>query len=111
MWIGAASALVPKGFCGAGGCPTSLAWAIRWCPATNRLAGSSMPDRTSTDRIGETVFVPGARCFGDVRGLFGGSAARVVVASQRAPTIHDHLGREGVLLALAATAYHALAAT
>ncbi|MFN3172864.1 MAG: chlorophyll synthesis pathway protein BchC [Hyphomicrobiales bacterium] len=63
-----------------------------------------------TNRIGETVFVPGARCFGDVRGLFGGSAARVVVASQRAPTIHDHLGREGVLLALAATAYHALAA-
>ncbi|MBO6673485.1 MAG: chlorophyll synthesis pathway protein BchC [Rhizobiales bacterium] len=63
------------------------------------------------DRIGETVFVPGARCFGDVRGLFGGSAARVVVASQRAPAIHEHLGREGVLLALAATAYHALAAS
>jgi len=62
------------------------------------------------DRIGETVFVPGARCFGDVRGLFGGSAARVVVSSSRAPAIRDHLGREGVLLALAATAYHALAA-
>src|SRR6478736_334792 len=23
--------------------------------------------------VGETVFVPGARCFGDVRGLFGGA--------------------------------------
>ncbi|MFK7791915.1 MAG: chlorophyll synthesis pathway protein BchC [Devosiaceae bacterium] len=60
------------------------------------------------DRIGQTVFVPGARCFGDVRGLFGGSAARVVLPSGRAPTIHDGLGQDGVLLALAATAYHAL---
>ena len=29
-------------------------------------------------RVGETVFVPGARCFGPVRGLFGGAARRVV---------------------------------
>lgn len=65
------------------------------------------PDAAS--RIGQTVFVPGARCFGDVRGLFGGSAARVVIASDRAPVIHDDLGQSGVLLALAATAYHALA--
>jgi 3-hydroxyethyl bacteriochlorophyllide a dehydrogenase len=65
----------------------------------------------ATNRIGQTVFVPGARCFGDVRGLFGGSAARVVIASDRAPAIHDDLGQSGVLLALAATAYHALAAS
>ena len=26
-------------------------------------------------RIGETVFVPGATCFGEVRGLFGGAAS------------------------------------
>src|ERR1700744_2440726 len=30
-------------------------------------------------RVGERVFVPGARCFGEVRGLFGGAAAKVVV--------------------------------
>eukprot|EP01035_Chromulina_nebulosa_P015351 gene15351-20339_t len=29
--------------------------------------------------IGTPVFVPGARCFGPVRGLFGGAAARLVV--------------------------------
>ena len=63
----------------------------------------------AVDRIGQTVFVPGARCFGDVRGLFGGSAARVVLPSERAPAIHENLGQDGVLLALAATAYHALA--
>ena len=60
-------------------------------------------------RIGERVFVPGARCYGDVRGLFGGAASRVVLPADRAPAIADDLGRDGVLLALAATAYHALA--
>lgn len=65
---------------------------------------------SAAQRIGQTVFVPGARCFGDVRGLFGGSAARVVLPSERAPAIADNLKESGVLLALAATAYHALAA-
>lgn len=60
-------------------------------------------------RVGEHVFVPGARCFGPVRGLFGGAAARVVVPGQRAIPIDAELGERGVLLALAATAYHALA--
>ena len=61
-------------------------------------------------RLGEYVFVPGARCFGEVRGLFGGAAARLVVPSARALAIDAGLGERGVLLALAATAYHAIAA-
>ena len=65
--------------------------------------------RSSRD-IGENVFVPGARCFGDVRGLFGGAAAKVVVSSARVTPIDARLGEQAVLLALAATAYHALAA-
>jgi bacteriochlorophyllide a dehydrogenase len=60
--------------------------------------------------IGERVFVPGARCFGDVRGLFGGAAAKVVVPGARVTPIDEKLGEQGVLLALAATAYHAVAA-
>jgi bacteriochlorophyllide a dehydrogenase len=60
--------------------------------------------------VGETVFVPGARCFGEVRGLFGGAAAKVVVPSARATPIDGRLGEQAVLLALAATAYHALGA-
>ncbi len=59
--------------------------------------------------VGEHVFVPGARCFGHVRGLFGGAAARVVVAGSRVIPIGDAVGESGVLLALAATAYHAVA--
>jgi len=60
--------------------------------------------------VGERVFVPGARCFGAVRGLFGGAASRLVVPGAKARPIADGLGEEGVLLALAATAHHAVAA-
>ncbi len=59
--------------------------------------------------VGETVFVPGANCFGPVRGLFGGAASRLVVPGARVTPIGDALGERGVLLALAATAQHALA--
>jgi 3-hydroxyethyl bacteriochlorophyllide a dehydrogenase len=58
---------------------------------------------------GEFVFVPGARCFTDVRGLFGGAAARLVVPGARVSAIDADLGERGALLSLAATAYHALA--
>ncbi len=61
--------------------------------------------------VGDHVFVPGARCFGDVRGLFGGAAARVVVPGARVVSIDQGLGERGVLLALAATAQHAIGAT
>lgn len=58
-------------------------------------------------RVGDRVFVPGAACFGAVRGLFGGAAARLVVPGARALPIDDALGEQGVLMALAATAHHA----
>jgi 3-hydroxyethyl bacteriochlorophyllide a dehydrogenase len=58
---------------------------------------------------GERVFVPGATCFGDVRGLFGGAASRLHVPSARVARVPEGLGEEAVLLALAATAEHALA--
>jgi bacteriochlorophyllide a dehydrogenase len=59
-------------------------------------------------RIGEWVFVPGASCFRDARGLFGGSARRVSLPQARAIPVPESLGREGILLALAATARHAI---
>lgn len=59
--------------------------------------------------VGERVFVPGARCFGEVRGLFGGAASRLVVPSARVVSVDESLGERAVLLALAATAYHAVA--
>jgi 3-hydroxyethyl bacteriochlorophyllide a dehydrogenase len=63
-------------------------------------------------RPGQMVFVPGAKCFGDdVRGLFGASASRLVVPGKRVVPLDQALGERGILLALAATAYHAIAAT
>ncbi|MFN3613989.1 MAG: chlorophyll synthesis pathway protein BchC [Rubrimonas sp.] len=60
-------------------------------------------------RPGDTVFVPGARCFGHVRGLFGGAARRVVTPADRVIRIDSGLGEQGALIALAATARHAVA--
>mgnify|MGYP006281243463 FL=1 len=58
---------------------------------------------------GDWVFVPGANCYGEVRGLFGGSASRVTLPGARVTPVDENLGEKGVLLALAATAYHAMA--
>lgn len=59
-------------------------------------------------RAGRRVFAPGAACFEGARGLFGGAASHLrVPASRLVPT--DIEGPEATLLALAATARHALA--
>jgi 3-hydroxyethyl bacteriochlorophyllide a dehydrogenase len=58
--------------------------------------------------VGERVFVPGARCYGEIRGLFGSSAARVVVPGAHVTPVDERLGERATLLALAATALHAL---
>jgi 3-hydroxyethyl bacteriochlorophyllide a dehydrogenase len=60
--------------------------------------------------VGDQVFVPGARCYGEIRGLFGGAAARVVVPGAKVVPVDEGLGEQAVLLALAATAYHAACA-
>lgn len=60
-------------------------------------------------RIGDWVFVPGANCYTQARGLFGGTAQTVIVPSARALPVPESLGDTGVLCALAATAYHAIA--
>lgn len=56
---------------------------------------------------GERVFVPGARCFGDTRGLFGGAASLLMAPGTRVVAVEPALGEGAVLLALAATAHHA----
>ncbi|MFY0693097.1 MAG: chlorophyll synthesis pathway protein BchC [Paracoccaceae bacterium] len=60
-------------------------------------------------RQGDRVFVPGANCYGDVKGLFGGAARRIVTPASRVSRIDSGMGAEGALLALAATARHSMA--
>lgn len=59
-------------------------------------------------RIGDTVFVPGANCYTDARGLFGGAARTVILPAAKALTVDPALGPDAALLALAATAHHAV---
>ena len=60
-------------------------------------------------RVGARVFVPGSKGFRDVRCLFGGAARRLVAPARRVIPVPETLAEEGVLLALAATARHAIA--
>ncbi len=76
-------------------------------PGYESVGRVSAAGASSGARVGDRVFVPGAKCFGDVRGLFGGAAARVVLPGARTVAFDEQLGEQGVLLALAATAYHA----
>jgi bacteriochlorophyllide a dehydrogenase len=58
---------------------------------------------------GDLVFVPGANCYGPVRGLFGGAAKRIAINPAKLTKLDESIGENGVLLALAATAHHAIA--
>ncbi len=58
---------------------------------------------------GDLVYVPGASCYGPVRGLFGGAASRIAIAPTKLTKIDESIGENGTLLALAATAHHAVA--
>ena len=58
--------------------------------------------------VGQQVFVPGSRGFTDVQGLFGGAARSLVVPAERLVPLPSEMESKGVLLALAATACHAL---
>lgn len=68
-------------------------------------------ERTARDsllREGQNVFIPGASCYTGVKGLFGGAASRLVVPASRVVAIDDSLQDNAALLALAATAHHAI---
>jgi 3-hydroxyethyl bacteriochlorophyllide a dehydrogenase len=75
-------------------------------PGYESVGRVSRAGSQSGRREGERVFVAGARCFGPVKGLFGGAASRIVVPGAKALPIDERLGERAILLALAATAYH-----
>jgi 3-hydroxyethyl bacteriochlorophyllide a dehydrogenase len=60
-------------------------------------------------RPGDRVFVPGASCYSGLRGLFGGAARVVHTPAERVTRIDPALGTAAPLMALAATARHAIA--
>ncbi|MEM9797610.1 MAG: chlorophyll synthesis pathway protein BchC [Pseudomonadota bacterium] len=60
-------------------------------------------------KVGDHVFVPGADCYDGARGLFGASSSRIVTGAGRLVRVDPGHGATGALLALAATARHAIA--
>lgn len=76
-------------------------------PGYESVGRISFAGMTSGRRVGELVFVPGARCYTDVRPLFGATAQRLVVPGARAVPLAERLAEQGTLMALAATAHHA----
>ena len=72
--------------------------------------GEVMQASPSCDfKAGDRVFVPGANCYEGAFGLFGGAARTLVTDPARVTKIDAGFGAEGALLALAATARHAMA--
>ena len=73
-------------------------------------AGEVLDAAPSTGfKVGERVFVPGANCYKNAFGLFGAASSLLVSDAYRLTRIDSALGAEGALLALAATARHAIA--
>ena len=58
--------------------------------------------------VGEHVFIGGSRSFVDARALFGGAAQFLVTPGARVVPVDASLAERGILLALAATALHAI---
>ena len=58
--------------------------------------------------VGSHVFVPGSYSFQGVRNIFGGAGSRLIVPHDRVVLVAPELGPKAVLLALAATCYHAV---
>ena len=59
-------------------------------------------------RVGQAVFVPGAQCHEGAAGLFGASSQYLAAPGERVVPVDTEWEAEATLLALAATAYHAV---
>jgi len=63
----------------------------------------------SSFKKGDHVFVPGANCYDGAHGLFGAASGLLISDESRVTRIDKGFGPQGALLALAATARHAMA--
>jgi 3-hydroxyethyl bacteriochlorophyllide a dehydrogenase len=60
-------------------------------------------------KVGDHVFVPGANCYENEKGLFGASSGLLIASDEKLIKIDPDLKARGTLFALAATARHAIA--
>ena len=78
-------------------------------PGYEAVGRVAVADDTGRIAAGSRVFVPGSSGFSEARGLFGASASDLLVTADRLAPLPDCITDEdAVLLALAATAHHAI---
>lgn len=77
-------------------------------PGYETVGRVSAGSASSSFAAGTRIFVPGSHSYTDVRSLFGGAARRLVVEARRCVALPDAVAENGTLLALSATAYHAM---
>ncbi|MEM9262381.1 MAG: chlorophyll synthesis pathway protein BchC, partial [Pseudomonadota bacterium] len=70
--------------------------------------GTVVEAKNSKELVGQRVFAAGSKSFKGASGLFGGTASRLVVPSEKVTPVAADTSEDGVLLALAATAHHAI---
>ena len=71
-------------------------------------AGAAVAAGNADCQLGDHVFIPGSYSFQGVRNIFGGAGSRLIVQHDRVVKVQPELGPKAVLLALAATCYHAV---
>ena len=64
-------------------------------PGYETVGRVASADAGSSVSVGDRVFVSGASCYGDIRGLFGGASSRLVVDEQKLIPVGEDL-EEGV---------------
>jgi 3-hydroxyethyl bacteriochlorophyllide a dehydrogenase len=72
------------------------------------VQAASSASGAQTIAEGSQVFIPGSYSFQGVKNIFGGAGSRLVVPQERVVQVAPELGPRAVLLALAATCYHAV---
>lgn len=105
MWSGISSGT--ERLLWAGRMPSFPGMGYPLVPGYETVARVSQPAEGFAE--GDLVFVPGANCYKDVKGLFGGAAKHIVLPAARAVKLDGIADEDGILIALAATAHHAVA--
>ena len=89
-----------------GSMPTFPGMGYPLVPGYESVGYVAQADKAGHHEIGDLVFIPGAQCYRDARGLFGANASLLITNAHKAVAIPSDLEESAPLLSLAATAHH-----
>jgi 3-hydroxyethyl bacteriochlorophyllide a dehydrogenase len=91
-----------------GSIPTFPGLGYPLVPGYEAVGFVAQADESGIHELGDMVFVPGAQCYKDAKGLFGATSSTLVTGAERVIAVPSELREQATLLSLAATAHHAL---